>query len=990
MSEAYPVVASSGSRWHRWDPHMHAPGTILNDQFGGEGAWDGYLTSIETATPTIRALGVTDYYVLDLYQRVQKLKAAGRLPQCDLIFPNVEMRLTIGTARGNRINVHLLVSPEDPDHIAELSRFLTRLTFKAFDDVFPCTRGELIRLGRRADPAIQSDEAALRHGVGQFKVDFEQLRSAFDDHEWARKNILVAVAAGSNDGTSGMKDAADATQRAEVEKFADVIFSSNPKDHEFWLGRGSLEHDDICSRYGALKPCLHGSDAHKSTAVGVPDGDRFTWIKGDPIFDTLRQACIVPDGRAYVGATPPIGATQSQLISGLSINGTSCFMVPTVMLNPGLIAVIGARGSGKTALADIIAAGCDATPEFSNPKSFLNRARDHLHGASVRLDWESGEPTVRALDEADPLEERYPRARYLSQQFVEELCTSDGVTDALLSEVKRVIFEAHDSAERDGAIDFDELLDLRATRFRQSRDREEQALAILSDRISDELQNQRAIPTLTSQVADKGKVIARYIADREKLLPKGNEERTARLAALNLAAERTRARIRSLTLQSTDLLSIQDEVSDFRKNKAPDQLRDFRSRHLPSGLKDDDWSGFLTDFKGSVDGILAERLTRTQKSAADLKGVAPLRKEAGAAFIAMDADLDRQPLAMLEAEIARLEALVSADRDTQNKYTALSKRIADETAAQARLKQQLDESSGAADRLVKLLAERQERYIRVFEAVLAEQAVLVNLYAPLMVRLASARETLKKLSFSVSRVADVDAWALQAEELLDLRVQGPFRGRGKLKSLADATLKDAWERGDAAIVAAAMAKFRKDNDADFIASGPDRSNYAEYRNWARRFARWLYGTDHISLRYSVDYDGVDIRKLSPGTRGIVLLLLYLALDDADDRPLIIDQPEENLDPKSIYDELVGLFTEAKNKRQVVLVTHNANLVVNTDADQIIVASAGPHAPGELPPITYVSGGLESAHIRKAVCDILEGGERAFRERAKRLRLDLAR
>jgi predicted ATPase len=69
----------------------------------------------------------------------------------------------------------------------------------------------------------------------------------------------------------------------------------------------------------------------------------------------------------------------------------------------------------------------------------------------------------------------------------------------------------------------------------------------------------------------------------------------------------------------------------------------------------------------------------------------------------------------------------------------------------------------------------------------------------------------------------------------------------------------------------------------------------------------------------------------------VLLLLYLALDDSDDRPLIIDQPEENLDPKSVFDELVALFIAAKAKRQVIMVTHNANLVINTDADQIIVA-----------------------------------------------------
>ena len=122
----------------------------------------------------------------------------------------------------------------------------------------------------------------------------------------------------------------------------------------------------------------------------------------------------------------------------------------------------------------------------------------------------------------------------------------------------------------------------------------------------------------------------------------------------------------------------------------------------------------------------------------------------------------------------------------------------------------------------------------------------------------------------------------------------------------------------------------------------------------------------------------------------MLLLLYLALDEADDRPLIIDQPEENLDPKSIFDELVGLFLKAKSKRQVIMVTHNANLVVNTDADQIIVAQAGLHAAGQLPTISYLSGGLETADIRKAVCDILEGGERAFKERARRLRVTLER
>lgn len=144
------------------------------------------------------------------------------------------------------------------------------------------------------------------------------------------------------------------------------------------------------------------------------------------------------------------------------------------------------------------------------------------------------------------------------------------------------------------------------------------------------------------------------------------------------------------------------------------------------------------------------------------------------------------------------------------------------------------------------------------------------------------------------------------------------------------------------------------------------------------------------MRLSLAYDGVDIRNVSPGTRGIVLLLLYLALDDGDDRPLIIHQPEENLDPKSVFDELVSLFTMAKTKRQVITVTHNTNLVINTDADQIITASAGSNSARDLPPISYVAGGLEDEQIRTEVCNILEGGEEAFREGARRLRVGLER
>jgi len=149
---------------------------------------------------------------------------------------------------------------------------------------------------------------------------------------------------------------------------------------------------------------------------------------------------------------------------------------------------------------------------------------------------------------------------------------------------------------------------------------------------------------------------------------------------------------------------------------------------------------------------------------------------------------------------------------------------------------------------------------------------------------------------------------------------------------------------------------------------------------------YLYSLSFLTPRYTLRYVGHEIHQLPPGERGLLLLVFYLLIDK-DDMPLVIDQPEENLDPKSVFDDLVPHFREARKRRQIIIVTHNANLVVNTDADQVIVASSQPAQPGKLPDISYESGSLENPDIRNKVCEILEGGERAFLERERRYRLE---
>jgi hypothetical protein len=242
------------------------------------------------------------------------------------------------------------------------------------------------------------------------------------------------------------------------------------------------------------------------------------------------------------------------------------------------------------------------------------------------------------------------------------------------------------------------------------------------------------------------------------------------------------------------------------------------------------------------------------------------------------------------------------------------------------------------------------------------------------------------LEFTVQRRIDLNAWVTAGEALLDLRKGERFRGHGALFKHAEQHLLQAWTSGAAQHVAAAMDAFRAEFQRDLLDAMPASISIEQRNEWIQSVAAWLYATSHIAIQYGIEYDGVAIEQLSPGTRGIVLLLLYLAVDQQDRRPLIIDQPEENLDPNSVFRELVPQFREARKRRQVIIVTHNANLVVNTDADQVIVASAIRTEGAVLPTISYRSGGLENPTIRSSVCEILEGGERAFLERERRYRL----
>lgn len=101
------------------------------------------------------------------------------------------------------------------------------------------------------------------------------MREVFADSNWARNYILIAVASGANDGTSGVQEAADQTIRREIETFAIVIFASSEAQRDFWLDCKALGPAELRETYGGPTSCLHGSKDVPPPHVGAPNTSCF-------------------------------------------------------------------------------------------------------------------------------------------------------------------------------------------------------------------------------------------------------------------------------------------------------------------------------------------------------------------------------------------------------------------------------------------------------------------------------------------------------------------------------------------------------------------------------------------------------------------------------------------------------------------------------------------------------------------------------------------
>lgn len=156
----------------------------------------------------------------------------------------------------------------------------------------------------------------------------------------------------------------------------------------------------------------------------------------------------------------------------------------------------------------------------------------------------------------------------------------------------------------------------------------------------------------------------------------------------------------------------------------------------------------------------------------------------------------------------------------------------------------------------------------------------------------------------------------------------------------------------------------------------------------------LVTTNYYKLTYDVKYQGDTLSSMSEGKKAFVILRMILDFDE-NECPILIDQPEDDLDNRAIYKDLVSYIRAKKSQRQMILVTHNPNIVVAADSEEVIVSNQNGinNKNQDNIKFEYRSGAIEdtfeydqtkptllSQGIRQHVCDLLEGGDIAFKKR----------
>ncbi len=1014
-----------GSVWTQWDLHIHTPASFHweGKKFNGEkehddALIDAMIEALNKAEPTVFAL--MDYWTFDGWFKLKERLKETDAPKLEkVVFPGIELRL-VAPMEG-RLNAHVIFSNEIENQelidfksvlqVALIDKALSETSLKALARQVGADK--LIKHGFKKQQVDSSDEIALLAGCTIAEITTESYKSAIS--KVSGEQAIGFMPFDTNDGLAEVK-------WFEHYSYAMALFQSSPifETRDFdkrcaFVGEKTEGNKRFFDNFQSALKNIHrlavsGSDAHRFIGIksdndkrGYGDfpSNKKTWIKAEQTFQGLKQAILEPAKRSFIGEKPPklieVESNKTYYIESLKIDKTGSktnigqwLHGSDIPLNPDLTAIIGNKGSGKSALADILAllGNSRQSSHFSFLKKdrFYGKSGEPANQFTGTLTWLDGSTEPRKLNETVP-EEKAEKVRYIPQNYFEGLCNDhvSGKSEAFENELREVIFSHVSDEMRLDALDFEQLVDQQELSLRNILGEYRKDLSNINEkivRIEEQLQPiekdkiHDLILLKTNEITEHLNLKPSEVSKPDSNLSAEQQANQSQIVALNATIQNLEEQeIRnneSITEQSRKIQSIANIQEQLRLlertfNQAKSNVE--QDLHILSVEWDDlaklEINNTLISEQLSNLDILKTQALENRKALEE----SLLKENASKQELTSKLDAAQQEYERYQLQLAEWQAKLDSLEGTPTEPDTLEG-----------LKARLSQIENLPSELETLKNKRIDLSLEIFDTLDQQRKGREKLFEPVqeliknndLIREDYRLQFLATLSTSPEAIAD---------KLFNMVKQnsGEFRGLdeglGVIRRLYDSNNIDTKDgiKNFVITLTEKLEQASKGSNLNLVGI----NNILKVNQSAKDVYDLIFGLEFLEPRYSLLFQQTQIEQLSPGQRGALLLIFYLLVDKGK-MPIILDQPEENLDNQTVYHLLVPVVSEAKKYRQIIMVTHNPNLAVVCDAEQIIYSDFERANDFK---ISYTAGAIENPNINDLVVTILEGTKPAFNNRS---------
>ncbi len=980
------IQYSRGSEWRKWDLHIHS-----NASDGKSSPQDIVNEAKEKG---LSVIALTDHHTAKNIDDLRRLCEAEGIG----LISGIEFRTEYGQK-----SVHLIgLFPNEHNGI--------QLTSESLYEEILCplglSRTKIISKGKEKKSSL-NDEQSFKEGIFLVQVDFK--KAADKIHEYGG---IVVVHAGSK--ASGLDE--EMKHYGTADKNVKELYESLGTVKEELLKQNYI---DICEIRkindsedfywkNFYKPSILASDAHKTVEIG----SSFTWIKADPTFNGLKQILHEAE-RISLGETPEVlsrvDENKTKYISEIFIDTIEgkedindiWFKSIRIPLNNELVAIIGNKGSGKSALTDIIGLSADAEHsiyfQFLSSKKFKKRGYADRFSASLKF--ASGKETdIRNLL-YDIVPTDVSKVQYLPQHYIETLCNEIGKVESFRKEIEKVVFQYIPDEKKLKKNSFSELIDYK----KEVIDSEIRILKNQLENINgiiiglEDKKNPEFKKSLESQKARKEEEFRVHIERKP-----AEEENPA-----NSETPETKSQSEKLAHWESELQKSNDEITKLENEISThavkiEDLQKFK-RDIENRVKEaeqfieqnrsfaEKYSlNILTVFSiqhdlSQIDAVVNQQETENREK----------RERLGTSELPENSEFERLNLkakvTFCDNEIKKIKATLSLAAkkyqtylDNLKKWELTKKEIEGDKESAGSIEYIKNEISYLETSLQNDLSEQRRARLSIAKEIYTKKVEIKNFYDEIKLAIDNVLSSCQDQRLTINSSFSLDSDFIDSfMSYINKSRVGSFRWekegkknlfREKILNSVDLNKDDSIEQFLKTIIDHLETDKREANEDNqiptFIGDQITKRN---------DFYRFLFSLEYIQPHYELRQNGKSLDKLSPGEKGALLLIFYLVLDKSE-IPLIIDQPEDNLDNYSVAKILVPFIKKAKKRRQIIMVTHNPNLAVVADAEQVIHVNIDKEQNNRF---SFVSGSIENYEINEKIVNVLEGTMPAFKTRKRK-------